>query len=183
MDNKDLLSLFGFDSSSGISAEDITYNVYLQLGVDGLGGLQNYSLEADSWGQAHSRAHFAMLKCLLRDGKGFMQIDCNSSDDELQVRVDRSRIISDGKPALAGMLLKLHMYRCTADVQGCRSYYEEFSKVDGEYLEWRRIVLMKMPPKWVFVQPNTSLDGNEVVLKEYEPTPEGVIHSWTERGL
>ncbi|KAL8855986.1 MAG: hypothetical protein Q9178_007356 [Gyalolechia marmorata] len=183
MDNKELLSLFGFDSSSGISAEDITYNVYLQLGVDGLGGLQNYNVEADSWGQAHSRAHFAMLKCLLRDGKGFMQIDCNSSGDELQVRVDRSRIFSDGKPALAGMLLELHMYRCTADVQSCRSYYEELSKVDGEYLEWRRIVLVKMPPKWVFVQPNTSLDGNEVILKEYEPTPEGVIQSWTERGL
>ena len=183
MDNKDLLGLFGFDSSSEISPEDITYNVYLQLGVDGLRGLENFNIEAGSWGQAHSRAHFAMLKCLLRDGKGSMKVDCDSSHDQLRVRVDRSRIVSDGKPALAGMLLKLHMYRCTADVKSCRSYYEDLSQVEAEYLEWRRIVLAQKQPKWVFVQANTFLNGDEVILKEYEPTPEGVIQSWAEREL
>ena len=183
MDNKDLLGLFGFDSSSEISPEDITYNVYLQLGLDGLRGLQNFNIEADRWGQAHSRAHFAMLKCLLRDGKGFMKIECDSSRDQLHVRVDRTRIISDGKSALAKMLLKLHIYRCTADIESCRSYYEDLSQVDGEYLEWRRIVLAKQQPKWVFVQANTFLDGDTVLLQEYEPSAEGVIQSWAERGL
>ena len=183
MDNKDLLGLFGFDSSSEISPEDITYNVYLQLGLDGLRGLQNFNIEADRWGQAHSRAHFAMLKCLLRDGKGFMKIECDSSRDQLRVRVDRTRIISDGKSALAKMLLKLHIYRCTADIESCRSYYEDLSQVDGEFLEWRRIVLVKQQPKWVFLQANTFLDGKEVILREYEPTAEGVIQSWAEREL
>ena len=183
MDDLELLALFGYTSESEITPEDLTYNMYVQLGVDGLRGLQNYNVEGGKWGQAHSRAHFAMLKCLLADGNGFMAIDCNSSKDEITVHVDSSRIISDGKPALGKMLLRLHMYRCTADVESCRAYYEELSKVEGEYLEWRRIVLAKQQPKWVYVQANTILDGEHVTLKEYEATPEGVIQSWAERNL
>lgn len=73
------------------------------------------------------------------------------------------------------------MYRCTADVRSCRDYYEELSSVSAEYLEWRRIVLGKKQLKWVFVQANTFIRGNEVCLKEYEPTAKGVIQSWAER--
>lgn len=183
MDDLELLALFGYTSGSAVTAQDLTYNMYVQLGTDGLRGLQDYNVEGGKWGQAHSRAHFAMLKCLLVNGNGFMTINCDSSKDQITVHVDRSRIISDGKPTLGKMLLRLHMYRCTADVKSCRAYYEDLSKVEGEYLEWRRIVLAKQQPKWVFVQANTILDDGAVTVKEYEPTPEGVIQSWAERDL
>ena len=183
MDDVELLALFGFTAESDITAQDLTYNVYVQLGVDGLRGLQNYNIESGRWGQAHSRAHFATLKCLLTDGNGFMTIDHNSAEDQITVHVDRSRIISDGKPALGRMLLRLHMYRSTADVKSCRDYYEDLSRVDGPYLEWRRIVVAKKQPKWVFVQSNTFLVGGEVILKNYDATPQGVIQSWAERDL
>lgn len=183
MDDLELLSLFGYTSESDITAQDLTYNMYVQLGTDGLRGLQDYNVEGGKWGQAHSRAHFAMLKCLLVDGNSFMTVNCDSSKDQITIHVDRSRIISDGKPALGRMLLRLHMYRCTADVKSCRAYYEDLSKVEGEYLEWRRIVLAKQQPKLVFVQANTFLNDGVVTVKEYEPTPEGVIQSWAERNL
>lgn len=73
------------------------------------------------------------------------------------------------------------MYRCTADVKSCRDYYEDLSKVDGNYLQWRKVVLASKLPKWVFVQANTFLENGNVFLKEYEPTKEGVIQSWYER--
>ncbi|KAI4159194.1 MAG: hypothetical protein LQ342_006777 [Letrouitia transgressa] len=183
MDNTDLLALFGYTSSTETTAEDLTYNMFIQLGVDGLRGLQNFNIEAKKWGQAHSRAHFAMLKCLLRDGNGFLKIHCDSGEDRLTVSVDRTRIKTDGKQALRGMLLKLHMYRCTADIDGCRNYYEDLSKVDSDYLEWRRIVLAKKKPKWIFVQANTFIRDGEVTLEEYEATPSGVIRSWAEREI
>lgn len=81
------------------------------------------------------------------------------------------------------MLLRLHIYRCTADVESCREYYEELSRVDGDYLAWRSIVLARQEPKWVFVQPNTFLVDNDVILKEYEANSEGVIQSWAERDV
>ncbi|KAL7973267.1 peptidase [Trichoderma sp. SZMC 28014] len=159
MDDPELLALFGFTESSEISAEDC------------------------NWGQAHSRAHFAILKCLLQNGDGVIFVAHNKLEQSLKVRVDRSKIRTHGKPALGNMLLHLHMFRCTADVQGCRSYYEALSSVDGEYIEWRETVLATKPPPLIFTQANTFLNGDTVILKEYEPTVEGVIASWAERQI
>lgn len=95
--------------------------------------------------------------------------------------MDRSKISTHGKPAIRRMLLHLHIFRCTADVEGCRTYYEALSGVDGEYVDWRETVLANKPPPLVFVHANTFLDGDTVTLKEYEPTIEGVLESWAER--
>ncbi|KAK7753488.1 hypothetical protein SLS62_004563 [Diatrype stigma] len=181
MDDPELLGLLGFTESSGIRAEDLTYNLYQQLGVDGLRGLSNYNTDGGKWGQAHSRAHFAMLKCLLTDGGGVITVTHDQARQSLTVRVDRAKIRTHGKPALGKMLLRLHMFRCTADAGGCRTYYEELSRVDGVFLDWRETVLAKKPPPLVFVHANTFLEGDAVTLKEYEPTIKGVIESWAER--
>lgn len=101
----------------------------------------------------------------------------------LTVHVDRSRIVSHLKPALGQMLLRLHMYRCTADVTACRIYYEELSRVDGKYLKWRETVLANKPPPLIFVHANTCLNGDVVSMKEYDPTVEGIIKSWVERAV
>ncbi|KAK4207566.1 peptidase family M49-domain-containing protein [Rhypophila decipiens] len=109
----------------------------------------------------------------------------DKQSQDLKARVDRSRVVTHGKPALGRMLLRLHMYRCTVDVEGCRGYYEDLSRVDGEYLEWRETVLAKQPPPWAFVQANTFLDEStgSVTLKEYDAAVEGVIQSWAERSV
>lgn len=73
------------------------------------------------------------------------------------------------------------MYRCTANVAACREYYEDLSKVDDKYLEWRDIVLAQPRAKWKFVQANTFLKDGEMILKEYDATNEGIIKSWAER--
>jgi len=76
MDDSELLALFGFTDASEITAKDrklslnlwhtglccsnseaVTYNVYLQLGVDGLRGLQDFNVdnEVNSLFQSTSR--------------------------------------------------------------------------------------------------------------------------------
>ncbi len=88
-----------------------------------------------------------------------MTIECDLSKYKLIPQVDRSKVVTHGKPALGKIFLRLHMYRCITDVHACRSYYEELSEVDGEYLEWRRIVLAKKEPKWLFIQADISPEG------------------------
>ena len=124
-----------------------------------------------------------MLKNLLRHGDGVVLVAHDKATKSLRVHVDRSKIRSHGKPALGQMLLRLHMYRCTADAEGCRAYYEDLSRVDGEYVEWRETVLTNKPPPLVFVHANTFLDGDTVNIREYEATMEGVIQSWAERDV
>lgn len=81
------------------------------------------------------------------------------------------------------MLLRLHIYRCTADVVGCRKFYESVSSVDDEALKWREIVIAKRDPPLAFSHANTYLDGDAVKIREYEPTSKGIILSWIERGI
>ena len=110
-----------------------------------------------------------------------MTVTHDKSEQKLTVRVDNSKILTHGKPALGRMLLHLHMFRCTADSEGCREYYEDLSRVDGEYIDWRETVLANKPAPLVFVHANTFLNGDVVTLKEYEATVEGLIESWAER--
>jgi dipeptidyl-peptidase III len=110
-----------------------------------------------------------------------MKVAFDRSTKSITVHVDRSRIVSDGKPALGQMLLRLHMYRCTANVTACRAYYEELSRVDGEFLEWRDAIISQQQPRRIFIQANTFLEGGKVTLKEYPTTKEGVVQSWAER--
>jgi dipeptidyl-peptidase III len=124
-----------------------------------------------------------MFRCLLSAGGGFMTVDCDPSANKLTVRVDRSKILSHGKPAIGDLLLKLHTYRCTADVKACRIFYEDLTRLDDVFLEWRKIVLANKRPKQLFVQANTFLEGGQVRLKEYEENIEGLIQSWVEREI
>ncbi|OJZ92708.1 hypothetical protein ASPFODRAFT_56272 [Aspergillus luchuensis CBS 106.47] len=183
IDDLEILSIFGYTGQSEVKPDDIAYNMYLQLGVDGLRGLENYDPTTQKWGQAHSRAHSAMFRYLLRDSGGLYSVTSNLEKNSLTVKVDRSRVISHGKPSLGRMLLKLHIYRCTADISNCRRFYEDLSHVDEQALKWRDIVVSKKDPPLVFSQANTYLVGDDVKIKEYEPTARGVVQSWAERSI
>ncbi|KAI1802972.1 dipeptidyl peptidase III [Daldinia bambusicola] len=183
MDDPELLAIFGFTDESSIQPSDLTYNLYQQLGVDGLRALSNYNVDSMTWGQAHSRAHFAILRCLLKHGHGCIDVHYDRATKKLRVWVDRSKIVSHGKKALGEMLLRLHVYRCTANVEGCRKYYEELSHVDEKCLKWRETVIKNKPPPLLNVQANTFIEEGMVVLREYEPTIKGIIQSWYERGV
>ena len=181
MDNAKLLRLFDFDESK-MTPEDITYTVYLQVGTAGLRALENYIEDDRRWGQAHSRAHFAMFRALLAAGEDFLTVRHDTLTDTLTVRIDRSKVLTHGKPAIGKLLLRLHVYRCTADIVPCRRYFEELTRVEGVYTEWRKIVLRNKRPRQILVQANTFLgEDGRVSLREYEPTIEGMIQSWAER--
>ncbi len=181
MDNEELLRLFSFDESK-MTAADITWAVYLEVGTAGLRALENYIEDDQKWGQAHSRAHFAMFRALLNAGDSFLTVDYDASTNNLVVHIDRSKILSHGKPAIGKLLLRLHIYRCTADVGACREYFEELTKVEGIFVKWRKVVIANKKPRQILVQANTFLgqDGT-VTLKEYDATVEGMIQSWAER--
>ena len=184
LSDRDLVAMFEYNDSSKITADDLEYNMYLQLGAAGLRALKNYSVEDRKWGQAHSRAHFAMFKTLLACSETFLTIRPHSASPSLIATIDRSQIATHARPALADLLLRLHMFRCTADVAGCRALYEELTAVDGIFLEWRKAVVVQRPADHVFVQANTFVDEDgDIFVREYEASVEGVIQSWAERGV
>ncbi|KAM7189743.1 dipeptidyl-peptidase 3 [Rhypophila sp. PSN 637] len=187
-DNKDVLALYGYNEQSTPSADDrkLVYYAYLRIGVEGLRAPRSFNAESRTWAGDHDRAQFAILKHLLLDGDGVISIIKHDEDHDLYVQVNPFKILSHGKPSLGRMLCRIHTWHCTADIETCRPYYESLSDVDqdGDYEEWRRIVVSKTEPKWKFVQPNTFLlDDGTVELREYEATNVGIIVSFVERGL
>ncbi|RAK81447.1 dipeptidyl peptidase III [Aspergillus fijiensis CBS 313.89] len=181
IDDEDILAVFGYTPSAPIQPEDVVYNLYLQLGIDGLRGLENYDPDTKKWGQAHSRAHYAIFRHLLRDTPALYTIACDPERKSLTITLDRPRVLQEGKPSLGRMLLNLHIFRCTADSTGCKAYYEDLTRVDEEALQWRAIVLARRDPPLTFAQANTFLEGEMVTLREYDATARGVVRSWAER--
>lgn len=129
------------------------------------------------------QAHWAILKHLLIDGGGVLTVEHDTKADNLTVKVDRSKMLSHGKPSLGRFLCRIHVWRCTADVEPCTKYYDEVTSVNGEYEEWRHVVAGKPEPRWKFVHANTFLQDGLVTVKEYENSNEGIIQSWVERDV
>ncbi|KAF2659056.1 peptidase M49, dipeptidyl-peptidase III [Lophiostoma macrostomum CBS 122681] len=209
MDDKELLGIFGYNDSSDITADDLLYATYLNIGVDGLQALEHYNAQTQTWGQVHhqvwsiptqhplasfpspypkrGQAHFAILNHILQISPDCLTVAYSRTARTLTVRLDRSRIRSHGKPALGQFLTKLHIWRCTADVDACKNFYESMCEVDDVYEEWREVVVGKPKMRWKFVQPNTFVQGEgedlNVAVKVYDETNEGIIQSWVERDV
>ncbi|KUJ10851.1 dipeptidyl peptidase III [Mollisia scopiformis] len=158
----------------------VIYNQYLHFGVLGVESLKSYDPQSQSWGQPHERGHFAMIRVLMAQ-EGFMKIDIDESLGRLIVRIDRTKILSHGKKALGELIMRLHVYRCTADINAARAYYEGLTHVDDYWLTVRDIVKATPAKTLIFLQANTFIKNGKVLIKEYEPTVEGVIQSWADR--
>lgn len=182
----DILAIFGFGNGetdiNGV-AGDVLYTSYLQMARAGVAALQFWDPNSRKWGQAHMQARFAILKVFLEAGPEFCQLESSKDDlSDLVIRLDRNKIESHGRPAVNKFLQKLQVFKATADFEAGKKLYDEYTNVN----EWfatklRPEVLRQAKPRKVFVQANTFLEGDDVVLKEYEATPEGMIQSFLDR--
>lgn len=125
------------------------------------------------------------MQTFLDASEDFTRLDYTKDDlSDLTIRVDRSKILSHGRPAVEQYLQKLHIYKCTANVEEARKLYDKMTHVDDFWgTKVRDAALKKKTPRKVFVQANTFERDGKVELKEYEPTVEGMIQSFAERAI
>ncbi|KAF7560720.1 hypothetical protein G7046_g3427 [Stylonectria norvegica] len=186
-----VLKIFGFgDGSEDINGEpgDVLYASYLGMARAGLASLEMWDPKSQKWGQAHSQARFSILKCFLEAEDDFCKLDYKKSDlSDLTIHLDRSKILTAGRAAVAKYLQKLHIYKSTADVETGTQFYVDMTTVDPEFwgTKVRDVVLQNKQPRKVFVQANTTLDeaSGKVAIKHYEASLAGMIESWADRKL
>lgn len=189
----EILKIFGFgDGKEEISNEagDVLYASYLSMARAGVAALEYWDPKSRKWGQIHMQARFAILRTFLDAGGHFCEIKAPNGrieePDDLEIHLDRSKILSHGRPAVEDLLQKLHVYKATADFAAGKELYDNVTSVDAWWAEKARpIVLKKKTPRKVFVQANTVLDEDtgDVRLVEYEPTLEGMVKSCYERDV
>ena len=119
------------------------------------------------------KARFAILQSFLSAGPEFCKLDHRKEDlSDLTIHLDKTKIQSHGRPAVNDFLQKLHIFKATADLTAGTKLYEGITDVNDWYMnKVRPEVIRQAKPRKVFVQANTFLEGDKVVLKEYEGTP------------
>lgn len=130
------------------------------------------------------QARYAILQVFLSAGPEFCSLDYANENDlsDLTIKLDRTKILSHGRPAVDKFLQKLHVFKACADLDAAKELYEGVTHVDGFWAtKVRAEVLRQAKPRKVFVQANTFIEGDKVVLKEYEACPEGMIQSFVDR--
>ncbi|KAK3056253.1 hypothetical protein LTR09_002760 [Extremus antarcticus] len=181
-----ILQIFGIgDGKEDIhgDAGDVLFVCYLQMARAGIAALQFWDANSRKWGQPHMMARFAILQSFLSAGPEFCKL-VHTKDDlsDLKIHLDRTKIESHGRPAVNDFLQKLHIFKSTADLKAGIDLYMKMTDVNDWYMnKVRPEVIRQAKPRKVFVQVNTILEGDSVVLKEYEATPAGMIQSFVDR--
>ena len=183
-----ILKIFGHgDGSEDMQgrAGDLLYASYLSMARAGVVATVFYDPKSGKWGQIHMRARFAILQAFLEADDDFTKLHYTKDDlSDLTVRVDRSKILTHGRPAVERLLQKLHVYKSAADVEAGKQLYEKCTEVSDFWAyRVRDAAIKKQPPRKIFVQANTFEEDGKVRLKEYEPTLEGMIQSYAERDI
>lgn len=129
------------------------------------------------------KARFAIMRALIRANDELLHIEMpHDSSSDPTIALDSAKLFSHARPALAQLLLHLHVSKSTADTARGVTLFEELSTVDGEMLDLRHYVVSHKTPRKQFVQANTFLLTDGVVeLKEYEASAAGIVQSWAER--
>ena len=184
----DILKIFGFGTGNAEKdmdgpAGDVLYAAYLSMARAGIAALELWDPRSRKWGQPHMQARFSILQTFLSAGPEFAGLDYSKDDlSDLTVHIERSKILSHGRPAVEKYLQKLAIYKSTADVEEGTKMFEEITHVNEWYgTKVREEVMRRKTPRKVFVQANTFIEGDDVKLKEYPATAEGMIQSFVDR--
>ncbi|KAJ3053506.1 hypothetical protein HK097_004145 [Rhizophlyctis rosea] len=178
--DREILNIFGFKTKE--EQDDIIYICYLQMARAGLLSMEFYDPKSRKWGQAHMQARFAILQVFLNAGLVEIRPTTSAAGNDLEIHLDRSKILSHGLPAVSAFLTELQIHKATADAENGVKFYEKWTGVPEGWMGWRDIVISRKQPRKVFLQGNTRVDEEgRVVLKEYEVGLEGFIESFVER--
>lgn len=164
--------------------EEICYTSWLGFVHNGVSSLEFYIPESSKWGQAHCKGRFVMLRMLLEAGEGFVEVNKTKKDgrDWLDIKLDKSKIKDVGFKALKNFLLKMMVYKSTADLESATNMFEGYATVDEFFLDVRRIVVENKQPRRVELQGHLVLNGKtDVNYESFQESFEGIIQSYMRR--
>lgn len=156
---------------------DMEYIGWFEMAYNAGKSMLMYSLDSKQWRQAHSQARVAIFNVFRR--AGLVDVEFHGDEDDMTIRLDRSKIRSHGYPALHDFLLRLHVTKAVGDVEEGYRIFEEYSTPDDLLLKMRRVATKNRKPRPIYVQPTFHLseDGSDVVLTDYDVTAEGAVAS------
>ena len=125
------------------------------------------------------QARYAILQVFLQSGL----VTLDKTKDDIIIHLDRTKINTIGVEAVGEFLMKLNVYKATADAIEGTKFYIDATSVSDDWVVVRDLVIAKKQPRKMFVQGNTFEKDGKVEFVDYEPTMKGIIQSYMARGL
>jgi len=91
------------------------------------------------------QGRYVTMRVLLN--AGVVSVKYNEDKTDYTCIIDRKAIFTKGKEALAKFLLELQVYKTTGDIEKGLKFYNDYSKVDEEFLKLREITLLHKKPR------------------------------------
>ncbi|CAI4050970.1 hypothetical protein SKDZ_15G1000 [Saccharomyces kudriavzevii ZP591] len=181
--NRKILDIFGFHDEE--SQNNVVYAGYLQMARAGLLALEYWNPKTGKWGQPHMQARYSIMKTFMKHStsENFLRLEINDAKDDFTIKLDESLIKTVGHECVKDYLQHLHVYKCSGDVKKGSEYFIDRSTVTPDLASLRDIVVSKRLPRRQFIQANSYIDDNKVILKEYDETPRGMLQSFLDREL
>lgn len=143
--------------------DDAIYVNYVTLFLAGLKGLEHYNPTTKKWLQAHSNARFVILQVFLEQAKDTVKVEATENGKNLLLTVDKTKLNSVGKKVIGEFLLKLQIYKATADIANAKAMFDKYGEVSDEgshpWATWRDVVIAHKKPRKIYVQSYTYLDS------------------------
>lgn len=90
--------------------------------------------------------------------------------------------MTEGRKLISDFLIILQTYKSSGAFERAREFYAHYSKVEGEFLEVRRIVMLKKKARRIELN-NNLVRYNEKCIEpiEYPESFEGIAASYVDR--
>jgi dipeptidyl-peptidase-3 len=167
--------------------EEICLAAFTEFVLQGLASLEYYNVDTKAFGQAHMNGRYVILKVLLEAGNNFIKISKTKNSEEnnidwISVDIDKSQILTTGRKAMGDFLLKMNVFKATADYKRASEMFYGYSMVDENFLELRNIIIANKKPRRLELQGNIIRnDDRSLNYVTYEDNFNGIIESFKAR--
>lgn len=187
---KEIHQIFDISESN---YRDTIYAIWLLYIRKGIIGLPLYDEDVKKWGQAHTQGAWIFVNFLLanqHENNQILTINYDEEKKDLSIELNkylnynfRDMILIYGQELVNRILVPLHIWRCTGDVQSARPFIEKYSSVNEYFLKIRKVIIEHQIPRRLELFNNLVLDINSmnVSLQKYPDTLEGIINSFVDR--
>ena len=148
-------------------------------------GLKSYSDKFKSWGHPYIQAIYIITKYIFetqQEGEEIIKINFDDNNNTFKLKINKEAILIYGKELLSKLMIKIHIWKCTGDVENARKCIDKYSEVDEKFLKIKNIVENNNSTISLFLFHNLIMDedGN-VKYKEYKDNLTGIIQSNIDR--
>ena len=165
--------------------KNVTYSIWLLIFTQVIFGLDSYNEKNKNWGHPYIQASWILTKYILenqKEGEEIIKIDLTELEkDSFKIQLNKEMILCSSNEILSKFLLKIHIWKCTGDVESATECINHYSEIDDNFLKIKKIIEKKDEHSLLYLYHNLIEQEGTISYKEYQENLEGIIESNLDR--